>query len=113
MNGILIILVIYLFLFNIITTFRLFKTDMYDSFQKSVQILILWIIPLMGAAFIAHFLNDEPLVLSEKFQKYVLLIKFLLLPFMIKVSSNLDKEIGNSNDGYQAEFPVSNIGGGD
>ncbi|WP_345971127.1 hypothetical protein WCX72_04700 [Sulfurimonas sp. HSL1-6] len=104
MNYIVISLIAYLLLFNTVSTFRLAKTEMYDSSQKVFQSLVIWLLPLIGAAIISHFLNDEPLVLSEKASKYVLLIKLLLLPLMIKVKSNLDDEIGNSNEGYQADF---------
>ena len=57
------------------------------------------------------FLNDEPIQLSEKSLKHVLLLKFLLLPFFIKIKSKLDDNIGNSDAGYHVECSVGSRGG--
>jgi hypothetical protein len=78
------------------------RTDMYEPVQKVLQSLVIWLLPLLGAVSIAHFLNDRPVVLSEKASKYVLILKFLFMPFVIKIKSNLDDSIGNSTEGYEA-----------
>lgn len=100
LNYILISLLAYLLLFNTVTTFRLVRSDMYNPTQKVFQSLAVWLLPLLGSVIISHFLNDEPVVLSDKASKYVLMINYLLLPLMVKVKSNLDDNIGNSTEGY-------------
>lgn len=95
MSNIAILLVTYLLVFNIVTTARLIKSDFYTSMQKLFQLLLIWFLPLIGATLISHFLNDEPLFVSKKASKYILFIKFALLPLNIKVKTKIDDGIGN------------------
>jgi len=48
-----------------------------------------------------------PIVLSERMQKFKIILKILLFPWFIKIKSNGNKDIGNSNSGYQADFGSS------
>ena len=84
---------------------------MYEPTQKIFQSVVVWLFPFLGAAVIAHFLNDEPTILSKKASKYILILKFLFLPFMIKIKSNIDNNIENSSAGYSADF--TSTSGGD
>lgn len=101
----------YLVLLNIVTTYRVLKTGYYESTQKIVQLIFLWTIPLIGVSTVTFFLNQAPIVLNKKMQKYKIILKILLFPWLIKIESNGNKDIGNSNAGYQADFGSS--GGGD
>ena len=85
---------------NAVTTFRLIQSDMYAPTQKVLQSLVVLFFPLFGAVIISDFLNDEPVVLSEKVSNYVLIIQYILMPLMIKVKSNLDDSIENATEGY-------------
>jgi len=105
-------LIIYIILFNIVATYRLIQTDMYDATQKIFQAIIIWLFPLLGAVGISSFLNNEPIVVSERMLKYILILKFLFLPFMIKFKTKLDKDIGNYNTGGSDINAVESIGGG-
>ncbi len=111
MITLILILFVYLFLFNSITTYRLLTSDMYEPTQKIFQSIVVWLLPFLGTAIIAHFLNDEPIILSKKVSKFILILKFLFSPFMIKIKSNLDNSIGNSSAGYSADF--ASTSGGD
>lgn len=104
MNYIVIGFIIYLLLINAITTIRLVESDLFESTQKVFQTILIWFLPFFGAALIANFLNEEPLVLSKRASKYALILKFLLWPFMIKIKSNLDEYAGNSTEGYQVDY---------
>lgn len=104
-------IVIYLVLLNVVTTYRLLKSEDYEVGQKIVQFILLWAIPLLGVLIVTFFLNQEPIVLSERMQKFKIILKILLFPWFIKIKSNEDKDIGNTNSGYQADF--SSSGGGD
>ena len=101
----------YLVLLNVVTTYRLLKTEDYESIQKIVQFIFLWTIPLIGVSIVTFFLNQVPIVLNKKMQKYKVILKVLLFPWLIKIESNWNKDIGNSDAGYQADFGSS--GGGD
>lgn len=106
------LVIIYIVIFNFVTTYRLIKTDMYDTIQKIFQTIIIWLLPLLGAAGITSFLNDEPIVLSEKMSKYILIWKFLFLPFMIKFKTKLDDDIGNYNTGGNDVYAGAESTGG-
>ena len=103
---------IYLILVNIVTTYRLFKIEDYEVTQKIIQFILLWTIPLLGLFLVTYFLNQEPMILSEKMQKYKVICKILLLPWFIKIKSDESRSIGNSDAGYQADY-ASTSGGGD
>ena len=64
--------------------------------------------PLLGVLIVTFFLNQDPIILNKKMQKYKIILKILLFPWLIKIKSNGNKDIGNSNAGYQAD-----LGGGD
>ena len=106
------LVIIYIVLFNIVTTYRLIKTDMYDTTQKIFQTIIIWLLPLVGAGGISSFLNDEPIILSEKMSQYILILKFLFLPFMIKFKTKLDDDIGNYNTGGNDVYAAAELTGG-
>jgi hypothetical protein len=95
---------IYLALLNIVTTYRLLKTEDYESTQKIIQFIVLWTIPLIGVALVIFFLNQIPIVLNNKMKKYKIILKILLFPWFIKIKSSGNKDIGNSNAGYQADL---------
>ncbi|WP_294966968.1 hypothetical protein [Sulfurimonas sp.] len=101
----------YLVLLNIVTTYRLLKIEDYKVTQKIIQFILLWTIPLIGVLIVSLFLNQEPIVLSKKMQKYKIILKILLFPWLIKIESNGGKDIGNSVAGYQADS--SSTSGGD
>ena len=101
----------YLVLLNIVTTYRLLKTEDYKAVQKTVQFILLWTIPLLGVLIVTFFLNQEPIVLNKRIQKFKIILKILLFPWFIKIKANGNKDINNSTAGYQADFGSS--GGGD
>ena len=103
--------VTYLVLLNVVTTYRLLKSEDYETIQKVVQFILLWTIPLLGVTLVIFFLNQIPIVLNKKMRKYKTILKILLFPWFIKIKSNGNKDIGNSTSGYQADFGSS--GGGD
>lgn len=101
----------YLILLNIVTTYRLLKTEDYEVTQKIIQFILLWVIPFLGVLIVTFFLNQEPITLSKKMQKYKIILKVLLFPWLIKIKSNENRDIGNSDAGYQADF--ASTSGGD
>ena len=57
MKTIVIIFMIYILLLNILTTYRIYKDELYEPWQKAVQFLLIWCVPLIGALLIASMLN--------------------------------------------------------
>jgi len=47
----------YVLLLDLITSYRLYKDELYEPWQKAVQFVIIWMLPLLGAFFIAVLLN--------------------------------------------------------
>jgi|GEM_PF-4740075 TRAP-type C4-dicarboxylate transport system permease small subunit len=57
-------LAIYLVFINIVTTYRLVKTENYKVTQKIIQFILLWALPIIGVFIVVFFLNQEPIVLN-------------------------------------------------
>lgn len=104
-------IVTYLVILNIVTTYRLFKSEDYEINQKIIQFILLWTIPLLGVLVVTFFLNQEPIILSDKMKRYKIILQILLFLWLIKIKSHGNKNIGNSEAGYQADF--ASTGGGD
>lgn len=107
-------LVSYIILLNIVTSYRLYISTDYELFQKTIQIIIIWVIPFLGAILISFFLNQIPIVLTKKYKKFSLLLRILFFPFMIKI----EKRKGNfyydgSNENYGSSHTDVGGGGGD
>ena len=95
----------YLVLLNIVTTYRLIKSEDYEVSQKLIQFILLWILPLLGTLVVTFFLNQEPIVLSEKMSKFRIILKILLFTWFIKVVFQRKNNSlhGVSNEGHGAE----------
>jgi len=98
----------YLSLLLLITTFRLFKYDGYDKTQKLIQLLIIWLIPILGVVAVAHFLDDEIEIKEAKTYVPIRLLSLLYLAFM--VSSSIDTT-SSGNDDYTYSAYESSGGG--
>ena len=85
MEYLILLLIVYLLILNIITTIRLIKSNELESFQKTIQILIVWLLPILGVFLVSHFLNDYPVIIKNNNLKYFL-FKLLSFPFLIKVT---------------------------
>ena len=44
---------------NVYITYKIITAVFYNRFQKSMQLLILWVIPLLGLLIVSYFLKDE------------------------------------------------------
>lgn len=49
-----------------IVTLKLFSKDHLESFQIFFQFLIIWLIPIFGAALIYSFVREDEKVISQK-----------------------------------------------
>lgn len=45
-------------LFQLFVTFRVFRTDLYESEQKRGQAFLIWLVPVIGAAIAFWVLHD-------------------------------------------------------
>jgi len=48
-----------LLLINFIVTYKLLKDDVYEKRQKTIQIFIIWLLPVIGALVVFLFLHRE------------------------------------------------------
>jgi hypothetical protein len=102
------ILIIYIVIVNLVTSYRLVIDEYYDNVQKTIQLLIIWLLPLLGAAIIAWFLNENKSELVGMCKKYPKLSTFFGKAFFIRVqkvhgkdnpfSKHLDKNFDNIVD---------------
>lgn len=53
------ILLIFVVSFNIYATYKIFKRDSLESFQRIVFSIIVWLIPIIGAFGILLFFKDD------------------------------------------------------
>lgn len=44
---------------NIYTSYRMYKSDYYEHFQKIFQLFMIWCIPFVGILIVLFFLSDE------------------------------------------------------
>lgn len=87
------ILMVYLVLLNLITSYRLFKDDYYNTVQKSIQFLIVWSLPLVGSLVVSYFLHEE----IDTRKKYPLMARIVAGIFMLKLTK----------DAYGVGYPSS------
>ncbi len=73
--------------FNLLTSYKIITAVFYNRFQKIVQLLIMWLIPLIGFLIVAYFLKDE---MSNSIEV---------------ISSNTDNNVPTASGAY--------VGGGD
>jgi hypothetical protein len=104
----------YLVLLNVVTTYRLLREDNYET----IQFILLWILPLLGALLVTFFLNQSPIILNEKMSKIEIILKILFFPLFIKIGSKRKRNSLNdiNNQGYEAgiyESSGEGSGGGD
>jgi hypothetical protein len=57
MQNILIPFVLYVLLLNLIASYRLYRDELYEPWQKGVQFLLIWLLPLLGGMIVSVFLN--------------------------------------------------------
>lgn len=105
-----VLVVIYLFTLNVIATFRLSKSELYEKSQKVFQTILIWMLPLIGALFVSMLLNQhEAMELKNK----NILKSILLFIFIVKIKKNRNKgnrgygETESPEDIYHASFQAS------
>ena len=103
-----VLVVIYIFTFNVIATLRLSKSELNEKEQKILQTILIWIVPLVGAVTVSVLLNqDEPI----KMKKKNIIKSILYFIFIVKVKKDENKKgykgygkIESPSDVYHASF---------
>jgi len=91
------IFIIYLVVLNLFTSYRLLKDDYYDSIQKSIQMLLIWLVPLLGAMVVAHFNTKEKVKLKGIWKKLSWLSRVGAAFFFIKLYSKREMLVMENN----------------
>ncbi|MCF6206938.1 MAG: hypothetical protein L3J47_08640 [Sulfurovum sp.] len=84
MKNIAYLFIIYVLLFNTITTYRLLKDDTYETIQKIIQFILIWCVPFIGAMFVSYFLNAIPKKATKWWQSHWLTAGLIALLFHIR-----------------------------
>jgi hypothetical protein len=73
MKNIVMIFVLYVLLLNLIVSYRLYRDELYEPWQKGVQFLLIWLLPLLGGFIVSYFLNRtlESQIRMPKYLKWV------------------------------------------
>ena len=116
------IIILYLVLLNVFTTYRLIKDYYYNAIQKSIQLMIIWFIPLIGAMIVGHFNTQEKIKLKGIWKQYLWLSRLGGILFFVKIYSKKEMIHINNNhadycDGWHETHLVDSgfgdSGGGD
>ena len=116
------ILIIYLVVLNLFTSYRLLNDDYYDRMQKSIQMFIVWILPFFGAILIAHFNTKEKIKLAGIYKRLSLVSRFVAMIFFIKLYSKKESNTYGGGlavddmgwrEGSMSHESFGNSGGGD
>lgn len=115
METIIVITLIYFILLNVITSYRLIKSNGYEKKQKFYQILIIWLIPILGVILVSSLLNDEKVKISKDLPKIPSrVLELLFLIFLVNYNTYSVDEDGNiSLDETSSSFGSSDGGGGE
>ena len=84
MKNLIIIFGVYLLLLNIVTSYRVFTSQGYSRFQKTFQLLFVWLLPLIGSIVIASLLNSLPDTSSAIAKKHSMISSLLAFLFFIE-----------------------------
>ena len=68
-NLIIIITIIFYIVFGVFSTYKVRKSDCFDKMQKFIQVLLIWLVPIIGAGFILLLYTsfDDPHVKGKTF----------------------------------------------
>jgi len=86
MNILLVVAIAYIVLLNLITSYRLFRDDYYNTLQKSTQYLLVWSLPIVGSFIVIHFLHEE----IDVSKKYPWIVRIVAGLFMLKLTKDVN-----------------------
>ena len=84
MKNLIIIFGVYLLLLNIVTSYRVFKSDSYSLLQKIFQFFLIWLLPLIGSIIVASFLNSLSNTSISIAKKHPMISSLLAFLFFIE-----------------------------
>ncbi|CAA6822052.1 MAG: Unknown protein [uncultured Sulfurovum sp.] len=98
------IFITYVLLVSLVTTYRLMHDDFYNIKQKIIQLFIIWLLPLVGSAIVAWFLNENSSEPEGIWKKYPKISNLLGKIFFIEVKKNhFKKNVYSTHDSAQSE----------
>jgi len=98
-NGLVLFFGLYVVLLNTVASYRLLLDEVYTPVQKTVQLLFVWLIPLVGAVTVSYFLNLLPKPAEKWWQRHWLSAGLLSLLLHIRYAhAKQDGCPGSMND---------------
>ena len=105
MYILLVVVIVYIVLLNLITSYRLFRDDYYTTWQKSTQYLLVWSLPIVGSFIVIYFLHEE-IDVSKKYPWIVRVVAGLFMlnltkdAYVTRYSSSMNDNGGNDCIGF-------------
>ncbi len=90
----------YVVLLNMVTSYRLLRDEVYSLLQKTVQMLFVWFVPLIGAVTVSYFLNQIPKPAKQWWQRNWLTAGVLSLLLHIRYARTKPDGYPNSMNTY-------------
>ena len=104
------IFIVYLAIVNLFISYRLIKDEYYNPIQKSIQLLIVWLVPLLGAMIVSHFNTEEKRELKGIYKKLSWLSRLVAALLFIKLYSKRETlTIENNHADYCEGWYETNL----
>jgi len=100
---------------NIVASYHLLRAQYYDNMQKSVQLLIIWLLPVVGSVLVMFFIIEQPTAPSKGIEPPSRILQIIMLSFMLD-SFNTSENASNgttSDGGFVDGVDGGNGDGGD
>jgi hypothetical protein len=97
MRTLLIVFFTYVAILNVTATYRLWRDESYDLFQKSVQTLLIWSLPFVGALLVSVMMNRAKIALRTPppfWQRFIGALFFITYPVKKGFQSGMDNTFG-------------------
>ena len=115
-NGIIIFIASIIIYLNIVATYHVINSGSYDSAQKKFQLLLSWLVPLIGSVVVISFaLSDKEYVRVQKDKKGppAKIIRLITLAAFFGASNSSVSASGDNGNDITGGGNSGGSGGGD
>jgi uncharacterized membrane protein YgcG len=102
-------LVVYL---NLVATIHLTQSDLYSPGQKVVQLVLIWLVPIIGASIVIKLIMEEPAAEKRLPGGDSFIVRFLLLSFIFSSATVSDTDSDALDSSDAGGFDGGGDGGG-
>ncbi len=106
-------LLIIIFYINIVASYHLLCAHCYDSIQKSIQLLIIWLVPIIGGIVVMAFIVEQPTARVDGSRSASRIMHMLLLSFLLDSTNTTNDGVSNETSSDSGFADGADIGNGD